>query len=406
MPNDTNQLDSVKIFPLQVQFLKDALIKIFQVNENAYDVVNQKIKSDKRMGSRDRRQFTERIYHMVRWWNLLEYLAEFDGKSNTTKAYEEMIFISFWLDQKSPQLDQLKIYEANLEKYSEKLAKAPSHLCHALPKWIDDLGIEQYQKEWSSIANALNEPANIVLRVNSNKTNSQRLLSQLKNDGIEAIVIGENALSITQGKNLRNHALYKKGFFEFQDYHSQLVGNFIAPQKFETVIDFCAGAGGKSIQLSNLMFSTGKIYATDSSLDRMHDLPRRIKRSGAKNIEIIEQHALLEKGAIADAVLLDLPCSGLGTLKRKPDIKWKISEEKLSEIIQLQRSIIKEAIPLLKSSGSLVLVTCSILKNESEEQVKWLLSEHPEFTLDSEQRLHPHIGGYDGFYMAKLSLTN
>ena len=209
-------------------------------------------------------------------------------------------------------------------------------------------------------------------------------------------------LELVGRENLKNHRLYKSGHFEIQDLASQRICLLSDISSGQRVIDGCAGAGGKTLHLAALMNDIGSIYASDIELARMRQLSMRKNRAGIKIIKQIEQKTLLLKKGIADRLILDMPCSASGTIRRKPEIKWHLTKDRLNKMIDTQRSILKAHSLLLKKGGLLTYATCSVFKCEGEEQIKWFLNEHFNYRLIEEKRFYPHIDDTDGFYMATL----
>ena len=223
---------------------------------------------------------------------------------------------------------------------------------------------------------------------------------------------------------------FKQGHFEVQDAGSQLLARLCAPQRGQTVVDFCAGAGGKTLALGALMRNSGRIYALDTSSSRLARLKPRLARSGLSNVWAIAIQGLNDLRikrlrAKADIVLVDAPCTGLGTLRRNPDLKWRQTSQGLGDLLSLQASILSAASTLVKPGGRLVYATCSLKREENEEQVETFLKAYPEFSMDSaerillrqgispgpqaswfgeqgELRLWPHRSDTDGFFGVNL----
>jgi 16S rRNA (cytosine967-C5)-methyltransferase len=212
---------------------------------------------------------------------------------------------------------------------------------------------------------------------------------------------------LEEAKNLLQLDLYQDGLFEIQDFSSQLVVPFLNPAKGSVVIDACAGAGGKSLHLAAWMQNRGFIKSMDVEEYKLKELSKRAKRAAANIIttQIIGQKAEIAESwqAQGDYLLLDVPCSGTGVIRRNPDAKWKLSLDFIKDLIQKQRHIIREYSKMLKKDGIMLYVTCSILKNENEDQVEWFLNsteEGKKFVLLGEKRIMPQDQGFDGFYMA------
>jgi 16S rRNA (cytosine967-C5)-methyltransferase len=209
-------------------------------------------------------------------------------------------------------------------------------------------------------------------------------------------------------KNFRNFPAYKNGLFEVQDVSSQLVAPMLDAQPGMLVIDGCAGAGGKTLHIAALMQNKGEILAVDVNEKKLEQLPVRASRAGINTIEpfAAEQLTLGTQTKLRNAVdriLLDVPCSGLGVLRRKPDAKWSLSLQFIKELVQRQADILDKYAPMLKPEGILVYSTCSILPMENEKQVQSFLErQNGIFELLEEKRVSPAQTGFDGFYMAKL----
>jgi len=299
----------------------------------------------------------------------------------------------------------------------------PAAMRADLPDWLWERLLAAYgEQESAAIAQGLLGTAPLDLRVNLAKLTRAEALAQL---GLEGALTELSPAGIRlKGKPAVNrHPLFLAGAVEVQDEGSQLLAYLLAPRRGEMVVDFCAGAGGKTLALSMLMHGTGRLYAMDVSGKRLRELAPRAARAGISNVHPIalaseaDVRAKRLAGKI-DRVLVDAPCSGLGTLRRNPDLKWRQTPESVAELAPKQLSILTSAARLLKRGGRLVYATCSILEAENEAVVKQFLEAHPEFVLVSardalaEQRvgldtgeylsLWPHRHATDGFFAAVL----
>jgi len=281
----------------------------------------------------------------------------------------------------------------------------------SIPDWLDELGVKEFgEKVWTETIQSLNKPTKTVLRVNTLKTSRAKLLDQLKRLDIEAKPIGEGAaLELEEQKNITQLQIYKDGLFEIQDYSSQQVVPFMNPESGAVIVDACAGAGGKSPHLAAWIQNRGFIKAMDIEAFKLQELEKRAKRAGVQIIttQKLERNGQLPKSKhdIADYLLLDVPCSGTGVIRRNPDAKWKLSPKFIKEIIIVQRQILMEYTKMLKPGGKLLYATCSILPDENERQIDWFLKESESgdsFTLLKSKRIMPQDEGFDGFYMAVL----
>ncbi|MGB1152233.1 MAG: RsmB/NOP family class I SAM-dependent RNA methyltransferase, partial [Schleiferiaceae bacterium] len=197
---------------------------------------------------------------------------------------------------------------------------------------------------------------------------------------------------------------FQEGWFEVQDAGSQSIAPYLQPKPGSTVIDACAGAGGKTLHLGMLMNNQGRLIAMDIEGRKLGELLKRTQRSG---LDIVETKAWEEPGVLeslkdtADYLLLDVPCSGTGVIKREPDTKWKLEPEHLERLKGVQQEIISSYSTMVKPQGTMVYATCSILPQENERQVQRFLESHPEFELVEDQSVEPSTYN-DGFYMARL----
>jgi 16S rRNA (cytosine967-C5)-methyltransferase len=278
----------------------------------------------------------------------------------------------------------------------------------SIPDWLMDAGLSAFGEDWDTELRAMNTPAPVILRCNRLKTNLQELQQGLQKAGIDCVAFDPavpDALLLTKRANVFTSELFKNGWFEVQDAASQLVVEHLQVKPGLRVIDACAGAGGKTLQLAALMQKKGQIIALDTEQYKLDELKKRAKRAGADNIEsrLIESTKTIKRlHDSADRLLLDVPCSGLGVLRRNPDAKWKLKPEFIQTILGVQREILQNYSKMLKKGGLMVYATCSILPDENERQVQYFLANHPEFTLLAERKTTPARDQMDGFYMATL----
>jgi 16S rRNA (cytosine967-C5)-methyltransferase len=273
---------------------------------------------------------------------------------------------------------------------------------------MDALGEKELgSSSWEKELHALNEEAKVVLRANGLRTSRRELQDVLDKEGVEteSLSTSPDALALVQRQNVFQLASFKEGLFEVQDAGSQIIAPFLEVEPGMRVIDACAGAGGKTLHLSALMQNKGRILAMDSEEWKLDELKKRARRSGAGNIETrtIDSSKVIKRlERSADRLLLDVPCSGLGVLKRNPDAKWKLSEDFIERVRNTQQTILSDYSKMVKPGGMLVYSTCSVLPSENEGQVAtFLSSEKREFELMEEKKIMPSEG-FDGFYMARL----
>ncbi len=310
-----------------------------------------------------------------------------------------------------------------------KLDEMPPAVRLDLPDWLYETLLAQYgASELESMVASLNQSAPLDLRDNPLKAERTAVLKRLNDEGIVAEPCRYSPLGIRlAGKpSLAKHPLFLDGSIEVQDEGSQLLGLLVQPKRGEMVADFCAGAGGKTLLLGALMRSQGRLYAFDVAEKRLAKLKPRLARSGLSNVHPVriesENDVKIKRLAgKLDRVLVDAPCSGLGTLRRNPDLKWRQTAESVAELTGKQASILAAASTLVKKGGRLVYATCSLLEAENEGIVLEFLSAHPEFVamsardvlnkqgIDIDQsesseflRLLPHRHGTDGFFAAVM----
>jgi 16S rRNA (cytosine967-C5)-methyltransferase len=294
-----------------------------------------------------------------------------------------------------------------------------------LPQWVIERLPEHDEDFIRGLGRALQESAPLDLRVNTLRATRDEVLARLEAEGIAAAPTPLSPIGIRlQGKPaLSRHPLFTGGTVEVQDEGSQLLGYLLAPRRTDLVVDFCAGAGGKTLMLGALMNSQGRIYAFDVSEKRLSKLKPRLKRSGLSNLHPLviahENDTKVKRlaGKI-DRVLVDAPCSGLGTLRRNPDLKFRQSPEGVAELVVKQTSILNAAARLVKPGGRLVYATCSLLTTENQQIVDAFLAAHPQFTAlncgellqkqgitlecGDHMQLWPHIHRTDGFFAVAL----
>ena len=377
-------------------------------------VIEEVLKSNKQWGSRDRNFIAETAYEIVRNWRLALYVTDLPENNLTETNYFQMI--GAWLIVKNETetedlLPKWKEFEGlDSEKIVVKYKEAQQirKIRESVPDWLDALGeAELGAEKWTEEIKALNQQALVVLRANTLKTNQKALQDLLDEINIETSVLAElpDALILQKRSNISKTELYKNGFFEVQDAASQLVAPFLDVKLGMRVIDACAGAGGKALHLSALMQNKGRVVAMDVEERKLTELLKRVKRNGVDNIEtkLIDSKTLLSLENSADRLLLDVPCSGLGVIRRNPDAKWKLTPAFIDNLRRIQWKILSEYSAMLKKGGKMVFATCSLLPSESEAHIQRLLTEQPEnWELLSERRTSPATDGYDGFYMACL----
>jgi 16S rRNA (cytosine967-C5)-methyltransferase len=413
------------LFHLEIKVLKlykglvaatvEALQDIFVKNKQADRVVEQMLKSNKKWGARDRAFIAGNVYEIVRWWRLVKYAAQVE------KAVEGEDFwrlAGVWQLIKPIHLEGHEVLESLPEwpefegidqevvgqRYAEGLTIRK--IAQSIPDWIDQTGESELGKKWPAELAALNNTAPVVLRINSLKTSIETVHEQLGFEIAETVPGVPQALTLKKRINVSAHESFKNGFFEVQDAGSQLIAPYLDVHPGMSVIDACAGAGGKSLHLAALLGNTGSILSMDIEHHKLQELERRAARNGVTNLTtmLITSDKIIENlSETTDRLLLDVPCSGLGVLRRNPDSKWKLKPEFLEKIRKVQAQILENYSKMVKKGGKMVYATCSILPSESEEQVRAFTKRHKaDWKFVSEHRTSPARDGFDGFYMALL----
>ena len=368
--------------------------------------VEKAFKSNKQLGARDRAFVAESVYGIIRFKRFYTFLLGQDTDIDL------LVRCYFYLKNKSVP-DWLTLDPKYLESIDKNLEEGGSvrKIKESIPDWMDDLGIQELEKHWDSLLHSLNQPAAFVIRSNSLKTEKDRLAKLLENQGILSQDPGPNYPSalVLSRQNIFQNDLFKAGLFEVQDANSQLIAPFLDVQSGMRVIDACAGAGGKSLHLAALMKNKGTLLCLDKEAYKLNELRNRSSRAGVSIIETrpIESTKTIKRlHRSCDRLLLDVPCSGLGVLRRNPDAKWKLSPSFISEIHTIQAQILSQYSEMLKPGGKLVYATCSILPSENQKQVSSFLEASKNFELEEESTIWPDQKGFDGFYMARLTRKN
>ncbi|OEK07637.1 RNA methyltransferase [Flavivirga aquatica] len=388
----------------------DGLTLIFNEGKYADKVIQQLLKRDKRWGARDRGFVAETTYDIVRWKRLYAEIAEVKAPFDRDNLWR---MFAVWATLKGIKLPDWKYFEntptRKIKGRFDELSKIRK-LKESIPDWIDELGEKELGSEvWSKEITALNEQADVVLRVNTLKTTKEKLQAQLFDLDIETEFLKgyPNALKLKERANVFTSEAFKNGYFEVQDASSQLVAEFLNVKPGMRVVDTCAGAGGKTLHIASLMENKGQIIAMDIYENKLNELKRRAKRNGAHNIEnrVIDSTKPIKKlYDKADRVLIDAPCSGLGVLRRNPDAKWKLQPDFIEKIKKTQQDILQRYSRMVKAGGQLVYATCSVLPSENQNQVATFLKSEAgkDFSLVKDKKVLVHKSGFDGFYMALL----
>ena len=344
-------------------------------------------------GSQERGRITELVFYVLRHRRRLEALlrtttpgvATLDGMALVTAA---LLSLRGWPPERLASLLGIKpdTVTANLRHDPPPLTAAERV---SLPGWL----WQQWQKQWGSeqaeqLGHALNQPAKVDLRVNTLRTTRQKLIQTLATLDIQAKTtpFAPMGLRLAQRYALQGLAPFKLGLFEVQDEGSQLIAHLLNPQPGWTVVDLCAGAGGKSLHMAALMKNRGKIVATDIDQRRLSRLSPRLKRAGVRIVRTQglrhERDPKLKRlESRADAVLVDAPCSGTGTLRRHPDLKWHLQAEQVASYQDRQCALLEAGARLTRPRGRLLYATCSLLQAENQDVVRMFLADNRNFQI-------------------------
>lgn len=381
----------IRVYPTLLMKAAEVLEAVCIQGKTAGPLVRAALRSDKRMGSRDRKQLGFLIYEGFRHYRFIRWRYQLEEPLELAAAIAHE---AGW---------QLPL-EWTDRAFIPKEESADPAILHSYPDAFYQLATIECAAAWPAQAEAMQRQAPLVLRVNTLKMTKAALMKELHHEGLvfhedldspEAIVMGAPL-------DLSQHPLFLSGAFEIQDGGSQAIGLFCAPKPKEEILDACAGGAGKSLHLAALSGNQSRIWVSDGIPERLSDGKERAKRANAKSLFFQDTpEMVLQQKAFFDLVLLDAPCTGSGTIRRDPSLKWTITETQLAKVVALQAKILDQYAPLLKPGGRLVYATCSIFARENQNQVAHFLERNPSFRLDETKQVFPDQG-YDGYYMARL----
>ena len=379
-------------------------------------------KQHRNLGTKDRAFVAESVYGVLRRKAFLMHVAEGNDPRKLLLAYLiRVVGMSTRELSESLNAQQTEWVHAIKAKKTDDMTQAEKA---DLPEWFWDKLVLQYgEEEALAIARSMHQQASLDLRVNIIKATREDVIARFSADKTEVspTPYAPYGLRMPQKMTISKHPLFTDGKIEVQDEGSQLLAQLVAPRRGEMIADFCAGAGGKSLAIGALMRNSGRIYAFDVSEKRLQNLGLRLKRSGLSNLhaQVISSEAdpkLKRLFGKFDRVLVDAPCSGLGTLRRNPDLKWRQQPKDVEELTVKQTNILARASKLVKVGGRLIYATCSLLSDENEQIAEAFLKANPDFELIpansilSQQeiqldtgeylKLLPHLHQTDGFFAA------
>ncbi len=401
--------------------------QVFKFDHPADAVVARFFRENRSLGPRERATLSDTVYATLRERLKFEWLA----RSGTGSKWRRLAILGFPGDRdflKSALTDVEKAWWDNCLKVTDADLMAPHR--HNLPDWLATTLREQVGDEFDALVASLNQPAPLDLRVNLLKKKREAALTELLAAGLKCEPTPHSPLGIRlQGKpSLAKLPAFLSGEVEVQDEGSQLLALLLDAKRGDMVVDFCAGAGGKTLAIGAAMRNSGRLYAFDTSGHRLDALKPRLARSGLSNVHPVaiaheRDDRIKRLAGKIDRVLVDAPCSGLGTLRRSPDLKWRQTPQTVAAQAELQQAILHSAARLLKPGGRLVYATCSLLPAENEAVAQAFSAAHKDFQQvpvvgllaaahlsrpealcagESGQwlRLWPHRHSTDGFFAA------
>lgn len=415
----------MRLPPAIITSTEEVLREILRLTGPADGTLSRYFREHTRLGSRERGVIAEAVYGLLRNKSVYTNFAESGNGSPMRRMTLLGLADAVGVDALGGLTEEETEWLNRVMQIDRTLL--PPSLAANLPQWLfDKLVARDGEAATLALSHAMNQPAPLDLRVNAIKATREDVMTELAQAPIlcESTPFAPLGIRIIKKPALQNLPLFKNGSIEVQDEGSQLLSQIVGAKRGEMVVDFCAGAGGKTLSLGASMRNTGRLYAFDISDKRLAKLKPRLARSGLSNVHPVliahENDAKVKRlaGKI-DRVLVDAPCSGLGTLRRNPDVKWRQSPQSIIELNEKQTSILSGAARLVKAGGRLVYATCSILDEENEAIVEQFLASHEDFTLEpmseilAEQKIDLTMGNYlklsplqhhtDGFFAAVLT---
>ncbi len=370
----------------RVQSAIEILENVFLFKQPADNTINVYFRTHRYIGSKDRKVIAELVWKTLRSYGRWSSLSQ-----NVLSARQAVLTTLFYEKQEIETLFDDEKYAPSFLTSQEKdflasLPENPPSKTLECPLWLREEISEQE-------IIAMTEEACLDLRVNTLKASRQDVLALFEQEGIEAkkTPFSPIGIRIKTRVNLATFDAFKDGLIEIQDEGSQIVSLLTQAQENQTIIDWCAGAGGKTLALSAMMKATGTLYAVDINMKRARDLPERAFKADAKNVILLNDYKSIKQKF--DLVLVDAPCTGSGTWRRSPDARWRVTQEESEALIKTQKEILNKACKSVKKGGRLFYITCSLDKRENEEQVTAFLQENPSFEQENLAPVFEQITG-------------
>jgi len=346
-------------------------------------------------GSGDRAAIGNIVYDALRM--RLSHAFLMDDDSPLTLAYAVMLRQwGFTLESLAAELSGDKFAPPELPAnaaaaFAERdLADALPYIQGDIPEWVQPSFETAFGDSWLAEARALATRPTLDLRANILKASREKAVKALERSGAHEAKIARYGMRIPAGEgasrlpNVTAELSFQKGWFEVQDEGSQIVADLVLPKDGEQVLDYCAGGGGKTLAMAAAMHNKGQVHAYDADRKRLAPIIERLKRAGTRNVQVHDDaKALAALTERCDKVLVDAPCTGTGTWRRRPDTKWRLTAKNLDERTSQQQDALTQASAFVRPGGELIYVTCSVLPQENEEQVRKFTADHPEFAIVS-----------------------
>jgi 16S rRNA (cytosine967-C5)-methyltransferase len=388
---------SRRVYRPQFEAVVSLLERVFLKDEYADKILPAFFKEKKQLGSKDRKFIAENFYDIVRF--KLKYDALL-ASLKLEQTFENILGLH--LLYCNTELPPFKDIETLPNSFPSELAdKMGFNVSNSFPEWMGEKLGANYSEEQLTI---LNSPTDVFIRVNTILIEPLKLYKLLSDEGfvLEGVASSEKTFLVQNPKQLSKSRVYKDGLFEVQDIGSQRIGAFVNPQKEDVILDVCAGAGGKTLQLAADLNNEGQIIASDIEEWKLENLNFRVNKAGVKNVEVSLIENLGQYTQKINKILIDAPCTGIGTIRRKPDLKYKITEASLAEKCKIQAELLQIYSAYLPVNGELIYATCSLFKEENELQIEHFLRNNKSFSLVKQLTVFPELNSGDGFYMAKL----
>lgn len=396
-PSRPESKNGTKFHRPLIKELIPSLVLVFDEKKPASKVLDNVFRHNPKWGSRDRKVFAEVFYEIIRKRYALSYEI-----SENLEASAEMLAYYYLRKYDYHVLDAPDLTGAG----RGKVKKAPLWIQYSYSECFHNVCKEQIE-DVESYYKASEKVAPVFLRVNTVLADLKGLQKGLKEEGVIAKTVPESpfALRLVERQNVFKTQAYKNGWFEVQDGGSQWIAPFLQVEPGHRVIDACAGSGGKTLHLSNLLGNSGKVLALDIYEWKLKELKKRAKRNFLQNIEtrLIEGQKTIKRLAdSADRLLLDVPCTGSGVFRRNPDSKYRWEQEDFQRIYDLQKEILSTYSKMVKVGGKMVYSTCSVFDSENQKQVDEFLATHEGWELEETKSVFVGEHDFDGFYMARL----